>query len=288
MTMSKAKPVQLSGAVVAVTGGARGIGLAIAKALSAQGARISLGDIDLALAKQSASTIGAFAHQLDVRSAKSVAEFVQATESELGPIDILVNNAGIMPMGAFLDEPAALSDAQIDINFRGVIHGMQAVLPSMLARGCGHIVNVASMAGRFAIPGAAVYCGTKYAVVGLTESVAGEHKNSGVNFSIVMPSKVLTELSSGTDKASSMIPSVMPEDVANAVVATIKKPRLHLAVPDYLQTGHVLYSMAPAWLRERGRRLIGDTGILTQLDHGARKGYDDRLAKLSSKRVKSS
>lgn len=282
--MSHAKPVKLKGAVVVVTGGARGIGLAIAEALRAEGAQISIGDVDATLARQSADRLGGFAHVLDVRQRDSFAAFLQATETALGPIDILINNAGIMPMGAFLDETAGISDAQIDINFRGVIHGMQLALPGMLQRRRGHIVNVASMAGRFAIPGAAIYCGTKYAVIGMTESVAGEHRDSGVNFTLVMPSKVLTELSSGTDSANPGIPSVTPQDVAAAVVHALKKPRLHIAVPDYLQTAHALYGLVPAWLQERGRRLLGDTGILTSLDVAARRSYDQRLAGLAEKR----
>lgn len=281
--MSGSKPVKLKNAVVAITGGARGIGLAIAEALRAEGARISIGDVDVALAQKEAARLSAFAHVLDVRQRDSFATFLRATEEALGPVDILINNAGIMPMGAFLDETLAISDAQIDINFRGVIHGMQLALPGMLARRRGHIVNVASMAGRFSIPGAAVYCGTKHAVVGMTEAVAGEHRDSGVSFTLVMPSKVLTELSSGTDAANPGIPSVTPQEVAASVVSALRKPRLHVAVPDYLQTAHALYGLVPAWLQERGRRLMGDTGILTKLDHGARGNYTKRLDALSGK-----
>lgn len=273
----------LKDAVVAITGGARGIGLAIAEALHAQGARIAIGDVDLALAQQQADRLGGFAHPLDVRQKDSFAAFLQATEAALGPLDVLVNNAGIMPMGGFLDETDAVSDAQIDINLRGVIHGMKLALPGMLARRRGHIVNVASMAGRFAIPGASVYCGTKFAVVGLTEAVAGEFRDSGVDFTAILPSKVLTELSSGTDAANPGIPSVTPEDVAAAVADAIRKPRLFLAVPDYLQAAHALYGLTPAWLQVRGRRLLGDTGILTRLDHGARRAYVQRVARLADK-----
>jgi NAD(P)-dependent dehydrogenase (short-subunit alcohol dehydrogenase family) len=281
--MPSSKPVKLQGAVVAVTGGARGIGLAIAEALQAEGARVAIGDVDVALAQKEARRLGAFAHVLDVRKRDSFADFLRATEDALGPLDILINNAGIMPMGAFLAEEPGISDAQIDINFRGVIHGMQLALPGMLTRRRGHVVNVASMAGRFAIPGAAIYCGTKHAVVGMTESVAGEHRDSGVNFTIIMPSKVLTELSSGTDAANPGIPSVTPQEVAAAVVSAVKKPRLLLAVPDYLQTAHAFYGLIPEWLQERGRRLMGDTGILTKLDHSARGSYVKRLASLSER-----
>lgn len=279
--MKKPKPVNLRNAVVAITGGARGIGLAIAKALHAEGAIISLGDLDFELAKKEAAYMGGNAYALDVRSHKSFDEFIRATERDVGPIDILINNAGIMPMGAFLDELPNITEAQIDINFRGVIYGMQLTLPGMLARRCGHIINVASMAGRFSIPGAAVYCGTKYAVVGLTEAVAGEHRDSGVNFTLIMPSKVLTELSAGTDDANPGIPTVTPAEVAAAVKSAIQSPRLFVAVPDYLRAAHALYTLIPSGIQERGRRLFGDAGILSKLDHGARQGYTQRLAALT-------
>jgi len=187
-------------------------------------------------------------------------------------------------MGAFTAEDPELAEAQIDINFRGVMYGMQLVLPDMLARHSGHIVNIASLAGRFAIPGAAIYTGTKFAVVGMTEAVAGEHRDSGVNFTIIMPSKVTTELASGTDDAGRGIPAVSPQDVAQSVVNAVRQPRLMVAVPDYLQTAHALYGLVPSWLQERGRKLLGDTRILTNLDHEAHAGYSQRIAKLAVKK----
>lgn len=273
----------LVGKVIAITGGARGIGLAIAEALTAQGARVSIGDIDLELAQREAKRIGAHAGRLDVRERESFAQFIAETEAALGSLYGLINNAGIMPMGYFLDEDPALADAQIDINFRGVIHGMQVALPKLLERQSGHIVNIASLAGRFALPGSAIYCGTKFAVVGMTESVAGEYRDSGVEFTCIMPSKVLTELTAGTDKAASIIPAVTPEQVADAVVSSLIKPRLMVAVPDYLQVAHRAYTLIPSWLQLRGRRLIDDTRILNELDHEAHAGYEQRINLLKRK-----
>jgi NAD(P)-dependent dehydrogenase (short-subunit alcohol dehydrogenase family) len=274
-------PVNLQGAVVAITGGARGIGLAIAEALSAAGARVSLGDVDVALAKKEAKRLGAFAHVLDVRKRDSFAEFLRATTAALGPVTVLVNNAGIMPMGSFLDEDPALSDAQIDINFRGVLIGMQSALPAMIASGHGHIVNVASLCGRFALPGAAVYCGTKFAVVGMTETVAAEYRDSGVNFTVIMPSAVRTELISGSDTASRGLPVVSPEEVAAAVVHSIQAPRLFVAVPGYMETARTVYDMLPERVRDMGRRLIDDHRLLKKLDRKAHASYDQRIAELA-------
>ena len=271
---------KLKGKVVAITGAARGIGLATAEALIAQGAKVSIGDIDLELAEQEAQRIGAKAFKVDVRDRESFAKFIQDTIQYYGDLYSLVNNAGIMPMGAFLDESPALADAQIDINFRGVIYGMQLALPELLKKNSGHIVNIASLAGRFALPGSAVYSGTKFAVVGLTEAVAGEYRGSGIQFTAIMPSKVLTELTSGTENASKTIPSVTPQQVADAVVSTLIKPKLFIAVPDYLQTVHSAFNVLPQWAQKRTRRLLGDDGILTKLDHNAHSGYANRIKKL--------
>ncbi|WP_228256802.1 SDR family NAD(P)-dependent oxidoreductase [Acinetobacter sp. WCHAc060033] len=227
------KKQKLKGKVVAITGAARGIGLATAEALIAQGALVSIGDVDLELAEKEAKRIGAKAFRVDVRDRDSFTQFIQNTIQHFGSLYALVNNAGIMPMGAFLDEDPALADAQIDINFRGVIIGMQLALPELIKQGTGHIVNIASLAGRFALPGSAVYSGTKFAVIGLTEAVAGEFRDSNIQFTAILPSKVLTELTSGTDQASKTIPSVTPQQVANAVVSTLIKPRLFIAVPDF-------------------------------------------------------
>ena len=271
---------KLKGKVVAITGAARGIGLATAEAMIAQGAQVSIGDIDLELAEKEAQRIGAKAFKLDVRNRESFAQFIQETIDHFGSLYSLVNNAGIMPMGAFLDEDPALADAQIDINFRGVIYGMQLALPHLIQAKTGHIVNIASFAGRFALPGSAVYSGTKFAVVGLTEAVAGEYRNSGIEFTAIMPSKVLTELTSGTDNASKIIPSVTPQQVANAVVNALIKPRLFIAVPDYLQMLHGVYGTLPQWVQKGTRRVLGDDGILTKLDHSAHAGYANRIDQL--------
>ena len=275
------KKQKLKGKVVAITGAARGIGLATAEALIAQGAQVSIGDVDLALAEKEALRIGAKAFKVDVRNRESFSKFIDNTIQHYGSLYCLVNNAGIMPMGAFLDEDPALADAQIDINFRGVIIGMQLALPALIKQGTGHIVNIASLAGRFALPGSAVYSGTKSAVIGLTEAVAGEFRDSNIQFTAILPSKVLTELTTGTDQASKTIPSVTPQQVANAVVSALIKPRLFIAVPDYLQTVHGAYGLMPQWLQKGARKILGDDGILTKLDHSAHSGYASRIHKLT-------
>ena len=273
----------LKGKVVAITGGGRGIGLAIARRLSEAGARISLGDIDAPLAAQVATLLGGVGLPLDVRDRASFRAFLEATEQALGPVDVLINNAGIMPAGDFLAEDDDLSDTQIDINFRGVIHGCKLVLPGMLARAQGHVVNVASMAGRVAVPGLAVYCGTKFAVVGFTETLREEYRDSGVQFTTVMPSKVTTELASGTELAGRGIPTASPEQVAEAVFDALEEQLPEVTVPRYLSVAAPLQGVAPLRLLRGVRRLFGDRRILEQMDGTARAGYTQRINALSAR-----
>lgn len=266
--------------VVLITGGGRGIGLATAVAFRKLGAKVAIGDIDLELAQQAAIKVQGFGGYLDVRSQSSFNDLIVQIEKQFGPIDILVNNAGIMPMGAMVEESQAITDAQIDINLRGVIHGMKAVLPKMLARQTGHIVNVASLAGKYPIPGASIYCATKFAVVGLTASMQQELRNTPIGISAVLPSKVLTELSSGTGD-SLPIPTVEPQDVANAIIQAIEHNLAEIAVPNYLTHTPKAYGFVPHWLNTGFRKLIGDDRILKGLDQNDRKAYSQRLSQLA-------
>ena len=151
--------IDLDGAVVAITGGARGIGKATADLFAANGATVCTGDLD------------GGTYIVDVTSRDSFALFVGDVIDRFGRIDVLVNNAGVMPLGDFLSEDNAISATTLDVNVWGLIHGMQLVMPHMIERGSGHVVNVASMAGKLAIPGMAVYNASKFAAVGLSAAV---------------------------------------------------------------------------------------------------------------------
>lgn len=272
----------LKGLVIAVTGGGRGIGLAIAQALHARGARVALGDIDSELAERAAHVLGGYGGALDVRERASFTSFLASAERELGPVDVLVNNAGIMPAGPFTEESDALSDTQIDINLRGVILGCKIALPGMLARGRGHVVNIASGAGMVPIPGLAVYCATKFAVLGLTKSLREEYRDSGVHFSSILPAKVTTELSAGSDDAARGVPTVSPQDVAAAVVDALDHRLADVAVPRYLGAAPAVLGLTPHWAERGIRRVFGDRRVLEKLDQQARASYNGRLAKLAA------
>lgn len=279
------KTQDMTGRVVAITGGARGIGLAIAKACAEQGAKVALGDVDAALAEQEAASLRGYGGSLDVRDRASFQAFLDATEKTLGPVDVLINNAGIMPMGPFEDESDALSDVQIDVNLRGVILGCKLVLPRMRERGQGHIVNIASLAGVLPLPGAAVYCATKYAARGLTHALSEEYRESGIHFTAVLPSKITTELASGTDKAGRGIPSASPEEVAEAVLDALHKQLAEVTVPRYLRGVPALVATVPRGAERAFRRVFGDRRMLDDLDRQARAAYEQRMASLARSEV---
>src|SRR5262249_22894828 len=179
----------LSGKVVAITGGARGIGKATATALVRKGCRVAIGDLDLELAERTASELGGgtVALPLDVTDRGSFSSFLDAAERQLGPLEVVVNNAGIMPVTPFAEESDDSIKRQLDINVYGVIVGTQLASERLLTRNRGHIINVASAAGKAGIPGIATYSGTKHAVIGFTEAVRGELRDTGIELSCVMP-----------------------------------------------------------------------------------------------------
>jgi NADP-dependent 3-hydroxy acid dehydrogenase YdfG len=273
------QPRSLAGRVVAITGGARGIGRATAEALAREGARVALGDLDAALAERTAGEIGpqAAAFRLDVTDRASFERFVDDVQAQLGPIDVLVNNAGIMPLGPFTEEDDATTRRLVDINVHGVLIGMKVVLPRFVARGEGHLVNIASAAGKGPYPGGATYCGTKHFVVGVSEAVRGELRGTGVDLSVVMPVVVDTELATGVGTPRG-VPRIQPDDVAAAIVATLRRPRFDVYVPRSIGALTALSGMLPRPVREFVLRSIGADRVLRRVDAAARRKYELRAA----------
>jgi NADP-dependent 3-hydroxy acid dehydrogenase YdfG len=263
--------------VVAITGGARGIGLATARALARAGAKVAIGDLDGELAEREAGGLGgeAFGTRLDVTDRESFAAFLEATEERLGPLDALINNAGIMILGRFWEEEDEVARRMVDINLHGVILGMKLALPRMLARGRGHIVNIASQAGKAGIPGGATYSATKHAVVGLSEAVRGELRDTPIEISCVMPAPVNTELGSGLVPSRGVKP-IEPEDVARAIVDTLRRPRFDVHVPRHAAAVHVVAALLPRRAREAMARLMRADRVLAEADASARAEYERR------------
>ena len=266
--------------MVAITGAARGIGRATAAALAREGATVVIGDRDLEVARRTAEEIGprAAAFGLDVAERASFEAFVAAVEEQLGPIDVLVNNAGIMPLGPFVDEDDATTRRLVDINVHGVLHGMKVVLPRFIARGEGHLVNIASAAGKGPYPGGATYCGTKHFVVGVSEAVRGELRGTGVDLSVVLPVVVDTELASGVGSPRG-VPRIKAKDVAEAIVGVLRRPRFDVYVPRSIGPLTAFGAVLPRRVRELALRAIGADRVLWQVDASARRGYEARAAR---------
>jgi NAD(P)-dependent dehydrogenase (short-subunit alcohol dehydrogenase family) len=276
--MSRYPRIELEGALVAVTGAARGIGLATAKEFSDRGARVALGDLDEPLVADAATGLGptASGHHLDVADKQSFRAFLnQAERLHTRPVDVLVNNAGIMPTGAFLEQPDHLDQLTIDINLHGVIHGMRLALPGMLERGHGHVVNVASLAGKFPLPGLAVYNASKFAVVGLTAATRLEMQNTGVSITAVLPSAVRTELASGIEIG--LLPAVDPEDIAHAIIDSLRTRSGEIVVPSYLGPAAGLIALMPDRVMRLVRTIAHDDAALTRVDSAARGPYLQRI-----------
>ena len=179
---------------IVVTGAARGIGRATAAALLRRGARVVIGDRDVPALEATVADLGRLGqvsgYPLDVTDAESFAMFLDKARADSqsgagGYIDVLVNNAGVMPIGPFLDHSEQAIRSAVEVNFYGVLNGCRLVLPEMVKRGSGHVVNIASMAGVLAVPGQALYAGTKFAVVGLSTALSDEFAPQGVDVSVV-------------------------------------------------------------------------------------------------------
>ncbi len=262
---------------IAITGGARGIGLATARELSGRGATVFIGDLDEQLAVEAAAQVGpgTVGVALDVSDAESFEHFIRVATAD-GPLDVLVNNAGIMPIGAFLDQAPDVMRRAFEVNVLGCLHGMRAVLPEMVQRGAGHIVNVASTAGKTPVPGGVVYCGSKSAVVAITETARVEYAGSGVDFTCVMPHFTNTELIAGTT-ATKLVPVIEPEDVAQAIARAIARPTEDVFFPRVMGPMLGANRLLGRRFRDTVSRRLGAYDTFLHFDKSERSGYNDRV-----------
>jgi len=238
--------MELEGKSVVVTGASSGIGEATARRLAAQGAKIALAArrvdrLEALAAELAAAGAEAICVPTDVTERSQVEALATATLDAFGRIDILVNNAGIMPLSFIKNLHVEEWERMVDVNIKGVLFCIAAVLPDMRARKSGHIVNVSSVAGRRLFPSGAVYCGTKFAVTAISEGLRAELSSSdGIRVSAIEPGAVATELTHTiTDPAvlemfgEREMRMLEADDIARAVVYAVSQPD-HVDVAEIL------------------------------------------------------
>jgi NAD(P)-dependent dehydrogenase (short-subunit alcohol dehydrogenase family) len=264
------------GRVVAITGAARGIGLATARALSERGYRVAIGDLDGAEAEAAAGALpgDASGFALDVTDEDSFTRFLDATEERLGPLDVLVNNAGIMFVGPIDGAGYRGASKVIDVNVKGVITGMHLAVPRL--RKGGHIVNVVSSSAWIAPPAVGVYSASKHAARGLTDAVRAELRPAGIHVTAIYPGVVQTDLAVGT-RASRGTKMIEPSDVADAIAGALERPRDEVFVPRSLGPVLRLYQAVPPRARRVFGRAIGLDALYTDVDPESRRAYEDRI-----------
>jgi 3-oxoacyl-[acyl-carrier protein] reductase len=217
----------LTGKVAVVTGGSRGIGLAIAHALASDGASVMITGLSQAHLDDARGTLDAVAsgrveaRRADMRRYDEVADAIGAAASRFGGLDILINNAGV---GIFANvgdmTPAQLSEV-LETNLTGVFNACHAALPHMRRRGGGFIINISSLAGKNAFPGAAAYCASKAGLNAFSEALMQEVRHDDIRVSYVMPGSVSTGFAAG-DASKGADWKIAPEEVAEVVVNLLR------------------------------------------------------------------
>jgi short-subunit dehydrogenase len=247
-----------------VTGASRGIGRAVAVAAGGRGARVGL----LARSADALALVGdeverrggrAVVAVADVADAAGLERAVAAVRDELGPVDILVNNAGVGCWGPFVDLPRDDVARVLAVNLTAVLDLTRLVLPEMIGRRSGHIVNVGSVAGRLGVPFESIYSASKFGLAGFTEALAVELAPLGLGVSMVNPGPVATGFAddSGWPATRPRRPRpVPPERVAAAVIAAVEHGQLERVVPRWLRLAHVVRSVVPAAYLAGVRRAV--------------------------------
>ena len=267
--------------VAVVTGAARGIGRQISEDLIARGYRVVIGDLDLAQTTATATELGdaATAVRLDVTDGALIRSTIDRIESDLGPIALWVNNAGIMPTGAFAEQKSTVLRATIDINYAAVVDATRAILPLMLERGEGTIVNIASATGIKPLAGLAVYSATKAAIIAFSDVLRRELRGSGVQVSVIAPNLVTTALGAGITPPA-LTGSVNAQTVSRAVMRALDSGRFMTVVPRRLAPLLRFSASLPIGVRDWLDDRVGSDTIGLGGDPATRAAYlDETLRK---------
>jgi 3-oxoacyl-[acyl-carrier protein] reductase len=211
--------ISIENKVAVVTGSGRGIGRGIAMELGRLGAQVVLAARSRNELEETARMIGKSASVVptDVRRKDDLQRLFEQTTTALGPVDVLVNAAGLGIFGPVIDFTDEAFEILIETNLRGIFFASRLVLPSMIERKQGHIINIASIAGKVGSANRALYCASKFGVVGFTESLAEEVRQHGVRVSVICPGSTDTRFSPSETSGKSRERMLQPEDIAHAV-----------------------------------------------------------------------
>jgi short-subunit dehydrogenase len=231
---------QLKGAVVLITGASSGIGRAAALAFAKEGAKLVLAARRRDQLEEVAAAVRslggeAVVAETDVADRRQVKSAVDMAVAAFGRLDILVNNAGIGYLGMLEDTPIEAIEALWAVNMMGTIYATQAAIPLMRTQGDGHIINIASVAGKRGAPGNSIYCATKFAMVGLSEALRVELHGSGIKVSLICPITTSTEFFEASSARSKRFhpptgPMQTAEKVARAIIRCARRPRPEVIV----------------------------------------------------------
>jgi NAD(P)-dependent dehydrogenase (short-subunit alcohol dehydrogenase family) len=229
--------VDLQGKVVLVTGAARGMGRMHAENFCREGSRVVMTDVDEAELNRAVEELRGrgyqvYAYAFDVSDREACFRVAERVRQEVGPVDVLVNNAGITDCRAVLELPERSVRRMMEVNYFGYVWMMQALVPDMVRRGSGHVVNVCSVAGKTGTARMGGYCATKFADIGITDAIRQELRGSGVNFTIVNPGYVATGMFEGA-KVPFITRWQDPRKVSEALVEAVKRNRAEICVPRF-------------------------------------------------------
>jgi short-subunit dehydrogenase len=252
------------GRVALVTGASSGIGRLLAQRFAARGARVGLLARRVEMLETLAEEIRAqggeaLAIACDVAEREQVHAAAERATAELGPVDLLVNNAGFGAHRSVLASDESEMERMLRVNFLGSLYFTKALLPGMVARGCGWLVFMASVAGRIATPGEAIYAATKFALVGFAEALSLEVEDAGVQVLTVCPGAIRTDFFGEEDLA--VMPEVAlrsmvePEPLVDEIVRALAKGKRELTYPRGIAAGYVVRALAPGFMRTQVKRV---------------------------------
>jgi len=268
--------MKLDGKHVVVTGGARGIGKALCDRFAAEGAKVVVADMLEEQARATAEAFKGLAVSCDVSKESEIKKLVSAAEAQFGPIDLFCSNAGLFREEK--DHAASSSNADWETNWQvhvmSQVYAARAVLPGMIERGEGYLLNMASAAGLLSQIGNAAYSATKHASVGFSESLSITHRDDGIRVSVICPQFVATPMlgykSSSDQKISDVEGLIRPEQLAEAVVKGLDKEEFlilpHAEVAQFMEYKASQYDNWLEGMRKLRRRIISKLGTTNSVD----------------------